>query len=482
MKPKKINFASIQLLTGIFLIIFSSCSESSQTTKEAAPNNPMAALLLQRETELASIPSPYIVDDNKIKEIREMIKTSDTGRALEARFYLAKNLLFYGDAEGSIRELESLMADINELNVNLPPKQLSLFFNTLGLSYLRLGEELNCVDNANEATCIIPIAKDGIHTIKSASEAAVSNFEFALQVNPQDYETMWLLNLAHMTLGSYPEGVQKEYLIDPSKFKNDNNFPKFLNQGIKSGAGDNRLSGGCVIEDFNLDGYLDIMVSSWGNKDPLKVYINKGDGTFELMPEQENLRGIFGGLNMVSTDYNNDGYIDVLVLRGAWLSRKGCLPNSLLKGNGDGTFEDVTLVAGLTGMFPTQAAVWTDIDLDGNIDLFIGNENQSNENFASEFYYNNGDGTFTNIASKLGLDITIWVKGCSAGDVNNDGFNDLFVSNFKGDNYLFIHNGATEIDKIKFTNQAKERGVDQPFSSFSTWFLILIRMGMMISF
>ncbi|MEZ4948962.1 MAG: VCBS repeat-containing protein [Saprospiraceae bacterium] len=135
-----------------------------------------------------------------------------------------------------------------------------------------------------------------------------------------------------MTLGTWPEEVPEQFRIPRSKFQNNQVFQKFSNEGIKRKVGDNRLSGGCVIDDFNKDGYLDIMASSWGFDDELTVYINQGNGKFRDESSQPGLEGICGGLNLVSTDYNNDGNIDILVLRGAWLGKRGCVPNSLLKG------------------------------------------------------------------------------------------------------------------------------------------------------
>ncbi len=104
-----------------------------------------------------------------------------------------------------------------------------------------------------------------------------------------------------------------------------------------------------------------------------------------------------------------------LVLRGAWLADAGAHPNSLLHNNGDGTFTDVTHTSGILSYHPTQTASWADFNLDGYLDLFIGNESNSKwqDIFAknrvgegqphpSELYLNNGDGTFTEISKKWG--------------------------------------------------------------------------------
>ena len=102
------------------------------------------------------------------------------------------------------------------------------------------------------------------------------------------------------------------------------------------------------------------MCCSQGLRDPLKLFHNNGDGTFKDISEQAGLTGITGGCNMVHADYNNDGAEDVLVLRGGWMKAGGNLPNSLLKNNGDGTFEDVTIASGLLSFHPSQTASWAD--------------------------------------------------------------------------------------------------------------------------
>ena len=108
--------------------------------------------------------------------------------------------------------------------------------------------------------------------------------------------------------------------------------------------------------------------------DQLRYFHNNGDGTFTERTEAAGLTGEVGGLNMIHADYNNDGHPDVLVLRGGWLRNHGGYPMSLLRNNGNGTFDDVTEEAGLLSANPTQTAAWADYDGDGLLDLFVGRE------------------------------------------------------------------------------------------------------------
>ncbi|NNE28569.1 MAG: CRTAC1 family protein, partial [Saprospiraceae bacterium] len=199
---------------------------------------------------------------------------------------------------------------------------------------------------------------------------------------------------------------------------------------------------------------------------------NNGDGSFSDHTAHSGLTGIFGGLNVVTADYNNDGHMDVFVLRGGWMGAAGNHPNSLLKNNGNGTFEDVTYASGLLSFHPTQTASWGDFNNDGWIDLFVGNEHggaDQNDN-PSELYLNQKDGTFRNVASQLGLDVRVFAKGTAWGDINNDGLQDLYISNLLGKNLLFLNEGGTSINDWKFTDISKTSGVENPLSSFPTWF------------
>ena len=226
------------------------------------------------------------------------------------------------------------------------------------------------------------------------------------------------------------------------------------------------LSGGSCVDDFNNDGFLDIIASSWGVYDQVKVFFNNGDGTFRDQTKNSGLKGITGGLNMIHADYDNDGFKDVLILRGAWFADSGKVPNSLLKNNGDGTFSDVTIEVGLLSQYPTQAATWNDFNNDGWLDLFIGNESSQNIDAPCEFFINN-KGTFENITEKTGLShIRGVVKGVTSGDVNNDGWQDIYVSVLGQDNKLFINNGTAT---IQFKEVTQAANVQKPFESFPTW-------------
>ncbi len=174
-------------------------------------------------------------------------------------------------------------------------------------------------------------------------------------------------------------------------------------------------------------------------------------------------------------DYNNDGNMDIFVTRGAWNTQGfGNQPSSLLRNNGDGTFTDVTITSGLLYYQPTQAAVWADFNNDGWLDLFVGTENSGPMDaggiHTSMLFINNHDGTFTNVADSAHCNISAFVKGVTAADYNNDGWQDIFISTMDGKKYLLKNKGKPGIIP-DFEDVTEKSGIDKNTNStFATWF------------
>jgi hypothetical protein len=244
---------------------------------------------------------------------------------------------------------------------------------------MRIGEQENCLSNHTIASCLLPISKEGVHKLPRGSRGAIDELTQLLNRDENDLEAKWLLNIAYMTLGEYPEGVPGKWLIPQSIFESHYDIKHFPDVAGQVGLDLDGLAGGSVTEDFDGDGSIDLMVSTWSLKGQLQFFRNNGDGTFTERTSEAGLKGIVGGLNMMQADYDNDGFPDILILRGAWMGAAGHQPNSLLRNNGDGTFEDVTAAAGLLSFHPTQTASWFDYNGDGWIDLFIGNESSSQD-------------------------------------------------------------------------------------------------------
>ncbi|MDA8693566.1 CRTAC1 family protein, partial [Saprospiraceae bacterium] len=338
----------------------------------------------------------------------------------------------------------------------------------LAISYLRMGEQLNCQQNHNDQSCIIPITGKGIYSVKQYSEMAIEKYLQILTKFPEDMQSRWLLNLSYMTLDQYPDKVPSEYLIDvPELSKN----PIFKNVATGLGVDHFDLSGSVICDDFDNDKHIDIIVSSWGTKGRVKFYKNNGDGTFTDITKSAGLSNVKGGLNIKQTDYNNDGHLDLYIMRGAWKPNLdwGILPNSLLKNNGDGSFTDVTVQSGLYTISPTQSAEWFDCNNDGHLDLIIANETtpSAKKQFPCQLYINDGDGHFSDQAAKYGANKIGYFKGCSIGDINNDGWMDIYLSNLNGANLML----KAEFNQGKLSGyKLASSNTTLPNQSFPCWF------------
>ena len=344
----------------------------------------------------------------------------------------------------------------------------ALYLNILELAivYLRLGETQNCVGMHTSDSCILPIRGKGVYQNQESSRKAIALLEEYLGRFPGAHGARWLLNIACMTIGEYPDGVPGQFLIPPETFASDEPFPRFTDIAPQLGLNAFDLAGGSAVDDFNGDGWLDIVCSTSDPAGQMRYFEGNPDKTFTERTQEAGLVGLFGGLNLNHTDYNNDGFPDILVLRGAWLGRAGATPNSLLRNNGDGTFTDVTFDAGLAAAnYPTQTASWADYDNDGDLDLYVGNETDPEFSAPCQLFRNEGDGTFVDVAREAGVLNQRYTKGVIWGDYDGDRYPDLYVSNMFGVNRLYHNNGDGT-----FTDVAGKLNVLARQNSFMPWF------------
>ena len=329
---------------------------------------------------------------------------------------------------------------------------------SIAVANLRRGELENCLTDHNAERCIFPISRRGVHQHQSGSTRAVEFFTRALAHDPKNLETRWLLNVAYMTLGKYPDGVPPDTLIRVADDE-AGAAPRFTDVAHESGLPLRTRAGGAIIDDFDNDGRFDIVVSSLGPCDPLRLYHNAGGGRFEDVSERARVLDQTGGINISHADFDNDGWLDIYVHRGGW---EYPMRNSLLRNNHDGTFTDVTGKAGLLDkrVHRTHTAAWADYDNDGWVDLFVGHEESP-----SALYHNERDGSFREVGASAGVARTAFTKGATWGDYDNDGFADLYVSNYAGRNFLFHNRKDGTFDEV-----AQSLGVDLPIMSFATWF------------
>ncbi len=216
-------------------------------------------------------------------------------------------------------------------------------------------------------------------------------------------------------------------------------YPAFLNTPQKFGM-IRYGPGGITATDYDNDGFYDIFIPDGVES---KLFRNTKDGKFEDVTAKAGLTGLDGVSVGVFADYDNDGFKDFFVSR-------TYKPNQLFHNNGDGTFTDVTKKAGIGEDCCTTVASWADYDNDGRLDLYVGRYLDPRDRIPTTFYarngepnqlyHNNGDGTFTNVTEKAGVGEIGLCLGNVWGDIDDDGFPDLFVVNDFGRSTLYHNN------------------------------------------
>jgi hypothetical protein len=391
---------------------------------------------------------------------------------------IALLLMYEGKFEEAAASTQSALAESTEANV--PPGLRANLEAMLGVINLRRGETENCIECVGPSSCIFPIATEAVHQKPSGSREAIRHFRAYLDQRPEDLGVRWLLNIAYMTVGEYPDKVPREYLIPLGPFHSRLNFQRFENVASRAGLtvrGAN-MAGGSAFDDFSGDGLPDILTSSFDVDLGASFFVNRGDGTFEDRSLSSGLASQPLAVNVSQADFDNDGRLDVLLVRGGWETP---YPLSLLRNKGEGVFEDVTTAAGLAEPIASHCGAWGDFDNDGNVDLFVcgefgtsdqdglypgaSNLSLSDARNRCRLYQNRGNGTFVNVAETVGVCNDRFAKGAAWGDFDADGFLDLYVSNFGGGNRLYHNRGDGSFEDV-----APELGLTKPEHSFSCWF------------
>lgn len=436
-------------------------------------------------------PNPYF-GTAQIEQLQGALRSGRVPPAqiLSLRRQLARELLRVGEVKQSVGLLNETLQRAAQGGGD---RRLQLQLLTdLGVAFLRLGEVENCIGRHGPAMCILPIGEAGRHHNPEPSQYALRAFQGVLSGAPDQPTVQWLANIAAMTLGQWPKALPQEHRIPAQHMRSPQDIGRFPDVATKVGLGITANAGGAVVDDFDGDGFLDVITSSQDPCTSLRFFRSTGRGRFEERTVQAGLDAQLGGLNLIHADYDNDGHLDLFVLRGGWFGAGGRMRNSLLHNNGNGTWSDHTASAGLAWpAYPTQTAAWADYDLDGDLDLMIGNEAQADNlgapskianietAFPSQLFRNNGNDSkgrtsFTDVAKEAGVTNLRFAKAVSWGDYDNDGDPDLYISNF-GPNRLYRNNGRDPSDRntngpVTFTDVAPDLKVEQPAQfSFTTW-------------
>jgi hypothetical protein len=238
-----------------------------------------------------------------------------------------------------------------------------------------------------------------------------------------------------LAVGDYnDDGLEDVYLVSGrggALYKNqgDGTFADVTEASLltKPFEGEGRSA---AFADYDGDGHTDLFVALLDA--PNRLYRNRGDNTFEDVAARAGLKPTNETVGIAFADYNRDGHLDLYLVNGGNLLRKhpepiynalNATPNVLYISNGDGTFSDRTEEAGVGHTGWGLAVSTADYDLDGDTDIFVGNDVG-----LSVLYRNRGDGTFENVTDAAGIIYRGSTMSAAWGDVNNDGYPDLFAS------------------------------------------------------
>ncbi len=288
-----------------------------------------------------------------------------------------------------------------------------------------------------------------------------------------DYDNDGDLDL-HVVNGSTFETYQHK--SGPGNFlyrnKGDGTFAETTSQ---AGVGDAGWGAGCAVGDVDNDGYRDLYVTNYG---PNILYHNQGDLTFVDITANAGVGGHHYSASAAFFDYDNDGDLDLYVTNYVEFDihnmpdeatqeelcvfiggiRVYCGPKGMIgagdvlyRNQGDHTFVDATLSSGIAtaNQHYGLGVVPADYDGDGDLDLYVANDETPNVLFA-----NNGDGTFTDVALLAGVAYNAEGEeeagmGVDFGDFDNDGDPDLYVTNFfRETNTLYKNDGRDTFSDI----------------------------------
>ncbi len=242
---------------------------------------------------------------------------------------------------------------------------------------------------------------------------------------------------------------------------------------------------GATWGDYDNDGWPDLIVTAFGE---LVLYHNNGDGTFTEVTQRAGLSGFEGFWTGASWgDYDNDGDLDLYItgyVRYVPMENDptalgfdienppGINPSSfepernlLFRNNGDGTFTEVASRAGVANpMGKSLSAAWVDLDQDGWLDLYVANDVSDNA-----FFRNRGDGTFEDLSYPALVADYRSSMGIAVGDWDGDGDLELFLTHWVAQENAFYTNLIREEGKLLFRDEADRYGLGQISLDYVGW-------------
>ena len=299
---------------------------------------------------------------------------------------------------------------------------------------------------------------------------------------------IFFVNGAHlrdpMPKGASPDKSDPKYWNRLYHQNSDGSFADVTQRAGLTGMPQNVYGMGVATGDFDNDGFEDLYVTGVGGN---TLYHNNGDGTFTDITARSGTGSSGWSTSAGFFDYDNDGKLDLFVCRYVVWSfddrrycgdrspggRAYCHPdnfhgieNVLFHNNGDGTFTDVSVKAGIANPDGKSLGVtFADYDEDGWTDIYV-----ANDSVPCFLFHNNGDGTFTDAGPEAGVAFnedgqTFAGMGTDFADYDNDGRRDLVVTDLSNQRYMLFHNNGHGT----FTDATNQSGIGSATTAYSGW-------------
>ena len=406
----------------------------------------------------ASLPSgstPWVATARR--DALEAITTFEGIEGLRLRYERGWFRLRDGRNDEAVDDFEACVADATEGEADVRGECRRM----LAIAWMRVAEVQHCVSVIGGGFCVSPTSGEPHEDPAPMTAAADALSAYLAEDDPERSDVAWLLNLTALARGAWPDAVPEAFRADPTRLTPSTPLPAWTDVGPSVGLTQADIAGTPVLEDFDGNGFVDLLFSNFDPERRPSLWLQSADGSFCDASHATGLDGAGASLFLTAADYDNDGDSDLLVPRAGWYDVDGGVSVLLYQNDGTGRFHDVTLASGLAEVTgPSQVAVWADFNVDGWLDVFVGRESQTRPT-PSSLYLNQGDGTFVDAAPDAGLTLLQFVKGAAAGDVDGDGRPDLYVSAFNAPNTLFLNR--------RFGFVPTPIPAD-PTSSFSSWF------------
>ena len=211
-----------------------------------------------------------------------------------------------------------------------------------------------------------------------------------------------------------------------------------------------QLSFCSIFFDYDKDGLQDIYVSNDKEENINRLYKNLGDGVFQDVSVSSNAGVDVSAMSTTLGDFNNDGWFDIYITNTPFSQVSSIQGNVLLKNNGDGTFTNVATETGTSFDSVGWGSVFLDADNDGLLDIYVSSsENGNGSLISSAFYHQQDDETFI-IPQDIGFNTDLRESYTNAiGDINNDGKPEIVVGNDTENNFLWQNNTSNENNWLK---------------------------------